>query len=694
MTEPMGVESDPRDVANAIAQDAPEPILAFDSALRCQFANIAAARHFGTSAADLQDLDIHAVFARADLASDIARGASEALGGAMSCLRCWGSDADDMRTCYDLTIAPLQIDGHISGATVHIHDVTAQVKAEERARLAVIMFEHTTEGLMIFGADHRIRLVNPAFTLHTGYQASEAIGNTADQFVAVSSNDTPYADAWHALQYDTTWEGEIIYRRRDGRLLATWQTIVRVGDAEGDSSLYLAVFTDLTERQRYEQQLERLVYYDVLTSMPNRALLADRTAQAIARAERFGYHLALLFVDLDRFKVVNDTLGNNAGDQLLREVANRITAAAAPGDTASRYGADQFVLLLPEIDTPDQAATLARQLLDGLSQPHPVNEQTLTITASIGIAVFPEDGEERETLLHHAETAMQAAKRAGRNTFRFFTHDMNQRSAEYLLLESYLRHGLANDEFVLYYQPQIDLHTHEIVGFEALMRWQHPELGMVQPNRFIPAAEESGLIVPMGQWALEQACRQNKAWQRVGLIHAPVAVNVSGLQFAEALDEVIAAALEAAELAPEWLEVEVTESTLMGNVHEAIHTLNTLKQMGVRLAIDDFGTGYSSLAYLKRFPLDKLKVDRSFITDILVDSDDAAIASAVISLAKNLRLKVIAEGVETQEQVDFLNTLGCDEFQGFLVAPALAAAAVPAFLDRYNAALAHQRGDA
>jgi len=681
----MAVESDPRNVAGAVAQDAPEPILAFDRELRCQFVNRAAACHFGSTSADLQGLRVEAIFASVESCHEVVDSVAAALGGAATSLRCWGSDADSMRTCYDLVIAPLNVEGSITGATIHIRDVTQQVKAEERARLAVIMFEHTTEGLMIFGADHRIRLVNPAFTLHTGYQASEAIGNTADLFVAAGSDTAPYTDAWQALEYDTTWEGEIIYRRRDGRLLATWQTIVRVGDAGGDTSLYLAVFTDLTERQRYEQQLERLVYYDVLTGMPNRALLADRTAQAIARAERFGYHLALLFVDLDRFKVVNDTLGNNAGDQLLREVANRITTVASPGDTASRYGADQFVLLLPEIDTPDQAATLARQLLTQLSRPHPVNEQTLTITASVGISVYPEDGEERETLLHHAETAMQAAKRAGRNTFRFFTQDMNQRSAEYLLLESYLRHGLANDEFLLYYQPQIDLKTREIIGFEALMRWEHPELGMVQPNRFIPAAEESGLIVPMGQWALQEACRQNKAWQRLGLISVPVAVNVSGLQFAEALDEVIADALEAADLAPEWLEVEVTESTLMGSVHEAIHILNTLKQMGVRLAIDDFGTGYSSLSYLKRFPLDKLKVDRSFITDILIDSDDAAIASAVISLAKNLRLKVIAEGVETQQQVDFLNTLGCDEFQGFLVSPALPAAAIPAFLDRYKA---------
>jgi diguanylate cyclase (GGDEF)-like protein/PAS domain S-box-containing protein len=673
-------------LADATLRQSYDPVLVFDAQLVCNFANTAACEHLHADDDLLIGQHASAIFDASRCSHDIVPAMEQSLGGATSQFRGWHASNELGKRYFDLRITPLLRDGHIVGSIFTARDTTEQAIAEERARLAVIMFEHTTEGLIVLGADRRVRMVNPAFSQLTGYDAGGVVGESPDHFVSWRGEATnPYDDIWHALDYGHTWEGEVVYRRADGRLLPTWQIVVRVQDASNQIDLYLAVFTDLTERQRYEQQLERLVYYDVLTGMPNRALLADRAAQAIARAERYGTRMALLFIDLDRFKVINDTLGSNIGDQLLRGVAQRILAQASPGETASRYGADQFVLLLPEIDSPDQAATLARRLLDNLATPHALAEQTYTVTASIGIAVYPEDGEERETLVHHAETGMQAAKKAGRNAFRFFTQDMNQRSAEYLLLENYLRQGLVRNEFLLYYQPQIDIHTRTIIGFEALMRWRHPDLGLVPPNRFIPAAEESGLIVPMGQWALHEACRQNKAWQDAGLIEVPVSVNVSALQFAEALDQVTASSLQSAGLDAEWLELEVTESTLMESVNDAIHTLNTLKQMGVRLSIDDFGTGYSSLSYLKRFPLDKLKVDRSFVIDILTDPDDAAIAGAVISLAKNLRLRVIAEGVETAEQLAFLEQLGCDEMQGYLVAPALPADDIPGFIAQFHA---------
>jgi diguanylate cyclase (GGDEF)-like protein/PAS domain S-box-containing protein len=663
-----------------------DPLLVFDRTLACRFANVAASLLFGVNRDDLVGRPASQLFPPEF--ADIAESRLDAaLTGQTWQDRILRDYAHEGARWLDARVEPcLDESGHIIGAIYSARDVTVQVAIEERARMAGIMFDHTTEGVMMLNGERAIQLVNPAFTTLTGYTASEAKGEWPREFVASSGGvDDPYEAAWEALTYENTWQGEIVYRRRDGRVLPTWQTVVKVCDVQENEDVYMVVFTDLTERQRYEQQLERLVYYDLLTGLPNRALLSDRAAQAIARAERLGTHLALLFVDLDRFKVINDTLGNYAGDQVLRSASRRLQETDLPECTVSRYGADQFVVLIPEVDSPDQAATLARRLLEALGKPYDHADQPLTITASVGIAIYPDDGEERETLLHHAETAMQAAKKAGRNAFRFFTQDMNQRSTDYLLLESYLRQGLANKEFLLYYQPQIDMHSGEVIGFEALMRWNQPDLGLVPPNRFIPTAEETGLIVAMGQWALHEACRQNKAWQAAGLITVPVAVNVSALQFAEALEDVTAGALSAAGLAPEWLELEVTESTLMGDINIAINTLSKLKAMGVRLSIDDFGTGYSSLAYLKRFPLDKLKVDRSFVIDILDDADDAAIAGAVVSMAKNLRLKVIAEGVETQGQRDFLATLGCDEMQGYLVAPPLPPDEVPDFLAKWRA---------
>lgn len=660
-------------------------MLVYDKALVCRFANRSAVRLTGVAREHLEGQHASLLYPP-EYSERLCQLLEAALAGQSWQDRVWRDLPHAGRRCFDSLIEPcVDADGHVVGALHSARDVTALMASEEKARLVGIMFEHTNEGMVMLDGQQRIQLANPAFSALIGYGIREVMGEAPAQFASGSSEaPDPYDDVWHALEYERVWQGEIVCRHRDGRLLPTWQTVVRIHDEASDGDVYLIVLADLTERQRYEQQLERLAYYDLLTGLPNRALLSDRAAQAIARAERVGHRLALLFVDLDRFKVVNDTLGSHIGDQLLRTVGQRIQKVDLLQGTASRYGADQFAILLPEVDTPDQAAVLSRRLLDSLALPHTANEQQLTLTASIGIAVYPDDGADRETLLKHAETAMQAAKKAGRNTFRFFTQDMNQRGAEYLQLEHALRQGLARSEFLLYYQPQIDMRTQAVIGFEALMRWRHPDLGMVPPNRFIPTAEESGLILPMGQWALHEASRQNKAWQDAGLITVPVAVNVSGVQFAEALDEVTATALSTAGLAPEWLELEVTESTLMTDVSAAIDTLAKLKAMGVRLAIDDFGTGYSSLAYLKRFPLDKLKVDRSFVIDILNDADDAAIAGAVVSLAKSLRLKVIAEGVETDGQLAFLAKLGCDEMQGFLVAPPLPAEQVPAFLAQWG----------
>lgn len=682
----MLVNAESKNLLDALLRRTQEPVLVFDDTLHCRFVNQAAYDYVGSRADSVIGYHADSIFANDYADSEMANTMLNALGGASATIRQQRQSTTDGECCYDIKIEPIcESSGQVVGVAYIAHDVTHQMRIEERARLAMLMFEHITEGLIVLSADQRISAVNPAFTALTGYESSEVLNEMPSYLVP---NDPtvrdPYPDIWQSLEYEHAWQGEVIYRRRDGRILPTWQTVVRIRDEAGAVLHYLALFNDLTERQRYEQQMERLVYYDVLTSLPNRALLSDRITQAMARAERLGDYVGILFVDLDRFKAINDTLGNAQGDTLLRTVASRLRQHTTTDMTVSRYGADQFVVLFPELQSPDQAATLADRLLAEIALPHAVGTQGLTITASIGLAVYPDDGEEKETLIQHAESAMQAAKRGGRNTFRFFTQDMNQRSAEFLLLDNHLRQALKQNELLLYYQPQIDLKTREVIGMEALMRWRHPDLGLVPPNRFIPAAEESGLIVPIGAWALQEACRQNKAWQDAGLLTAPVAVNVSARQFAEGLDTVAASALASTGLDPEWLELEVTESTLMDDVNEAIHTLNRLKGMGIRLSIDDFGTGYSSLSYLKRFPLHKLKVDRSFVIDILNHHDDGAIAGAVVSLAKNLRLKVIAEGVETVGQLDFLDQLGCDEMQGYLVSPPLPPDEIPAFLAKWR----------
>jgi diguanylate cyclase (GGDEF)-like protein len=418
--------------------------------------------------------------------------------------------------------------------------------------------------------------------------------------------------------------------------------------------------------QRANDELQRIALHDPLTKLPNRVLLEDRIEQAIAHAERSKVNCAVLFVDLDRFKVVNDSLGHFVGDELLRGVASRLHGLVRGEDTVSRMGGDEFVLLLREVEGTPEALDVASKALAALREPFRVHQQELYVTPSIGIAVYPEHGNTAQMLITRADAAMYNVKKGGRNDARVFATEMSTFFPERLMLENDLRRALERQEFELHYQPKVELADGSVVGMEALVRWRHPRKGLVPPDQFIPLAEESGLIVPIGRWVIEEACRQNKAWQDAGLPHLRVAVNISGLQFRQKdLLESIGYALEASGLAPECLEVEITESVVMQNASDAIVTLERLSSMGVHVSIDDFGTGYSSLSYLKRFPIDKLKIDRSFIRDVSSDMEDAAIVRATIGLAHNLRLRVVAEGVETAEQLQFLRALGCDEYQGY-----------------------------
>jgi len=420
------------------------------------------------------------------------------------------------------------------------------------------------------------------------------------------------------------------------------------------------------EKSRDQESLATLAYYDVLTGLPNRALLQDRLHQAMIEADRHGRLVALLFMDLDRFKNINDTLGHEMGDVLLKKVAKRLEGCVRPGDTVARPGGDEFIVVLAGVAHVDDVSRVAQKIIDAFSLPFEIGGRELYVTCSIGVTLYPFDDRDVETLHRNADAAMYHAKEEGRNNFQFYSAEMNAQSFQRLTLENALRRALERDELRLYHQPQVDLDSGRIVGVEALIRWQHPELGLVSPADFIPLAEETGLIVPIGEWVLRQACAQARAWQKAGLPPVRVAVNLSARQFRQhGLYEVITAALQHAGLAPEWLEVELTESLVMHDVNRTIDVLRGLKKMGVSVAVDDFGTGYSSLSYLRRLPIDAIKIDRAFIEHIPDNSDAAAITTAIIALARSLQLKTVAEGVETEAQADFLRRHGCNAMQGF-----------------------------
>ena len=467
-------------------------------------------------------------------------------------------------------------------------------------------------------------------------------------------------------------EGAITTREREIRTAATTQgtsddriSMLRQANAQ----LVIATIDahKLAEQvQTAKIELDHLAHHDVLTGLPNRTLLYDRLAQAITQARRSGKQLAVMFMDLDRFKHINDSLGHTVGDQLLQSMSRRLLGCVRQSDTISRLGGDEFVALLPDIDHPEDAALSAQKMLIAIALPHLINQHDLHIGASIGISIYPEDGLDAETLIKHADTAMFHAKDNGRNTYAFFEQEMTARAIARQSIEASLRLALERQEFVLHYQPKINLLSGTIVGIETLVRWQHPQRGLLEPAQFVPIAEDSGLILPLGRWVLREACLQTRAWQDAGLPPITVAVNTSAPEFrAGDFLEYLRATLEESRLEPRYLELELTESILMRDAASADSVLHALADLGVKLAVDDFGTGYSSLSYLQQFPINTLKIDQSFVSRITRNPDDAAIVSAVINMAKALRLRVIAEGVETAEQAAFLLAQHCDEGQGY-----------------------------
>jgi diguanylate cyclase (GGDEF)-like protein/PAS domain S-box-containing protein len=561
------------------------------------------------------------------------------------------------------------------------NDVTEKMLAEEQLRLAARALENTAEGVMIFSEQRRIIFVNRAFTRITGYSFAEAMGQNAD-FLRSTEDDAGFDErVWSQIRDTGSWQGEVSRRRKDGAIYPEWRSISAVRDAAGNTTHFVAVFSDISQANEAKERLQFLAHHDALTGLPNRVLFKERVQEALNRANRHGRPVGVLFIDLDRFKDINDSLGHAMGDQLLQAVTTRLKACVRATDIVARLGGDEFTVLVEDLGDSQHAARVAEKVRAALADAFVLGGQQAFVSASIGVTCYPQDGSDAETLLKNADAAMYRAKESGRDNFQFFSAEMNARALDRLVMTNSLRAALERDEFRLHYQPIFDLASGRLNAVEALVRWQHPKEGLVPPGRFIPIAEETGLIAPLGEWVLRTACARMKAWIDAGIAPRRMAVNLSARQFKQKdLTQRIAAILQETGLAPQFLELELTESMVMADPAEAEKVLHQLHDSGITLAIDDFGTGYSSLSYLKRFPIDFLKIDRSFVRDIPQNTDDVAIARSIIALAKGLDLRVIAEGVETQEQRTFLDMEGCEEAQGYLLGKPAAADAIERML--------------
>ncbi|HJW55838.1 MAG TPA: EAL domain-containing protein [Burkholderiaceae bacterium] len=563
-----------------------------------------------------------------------------------------------------------------------VEDVTQRHLTEERLRQAATVFESTQDGVMIVDLDTRLVAVNKAFTDISGYTEAEAIGEKPG--IQYSGRHGPefYQAMWASLLNTGQWQGEIWNRRKNGEVYPAWMTISTVRGEHDRPTHYVGVFSDISQIKRSEEQLTHLAHYDPLTDLPNRLLIQSRLEHALDRAGRCGRRAAVLFIDLDRFKTVNDSLGHIVGDRLLVDVARRLHERVRAEDTLGRFGGDEFLLLLEPIGAPEEAAVVARDLLAALETPFQLAGGSETyLGASIGISIFPEDGITATNLLRDADAAMYQAKEQGRNRFCFYTADMNMNAMVQLELEAALRRALERDEFVLHFQPKVDLRTGMVTGAEALIRWQRDGKDLEAPGRFIPLLEKNGLIVPIGTWVIDAACRQLRRWRDAGWPDLRLAVNVSGRQLNSGnLAAIVAQALARHDVPAARLELELTESILMEHPEQTISILRELKRIGVKLSLDDFGTGYSSFAYLSRFPIDSLKIDQSFVRNIVTEPEMAMIAVSIIDLAHRMRLKVVAEGVETEAQLDYLRMRNCDEMQGYYFARPMPAEALHTLL--------------
>jgi diguanylate cyclase (GGDEF)-like protein/PAS domain S-box-containing protein len=570
--------------------------------------------------------------------------------------------------------------GTMIQATGVAADITSRKHAEQELRLSAQAFESIADGIIVTDATRHIVSVNKSYTTITGFEPEELIGKRPRVFQSGRHDTAFYDEMWERIHSRGHWRGEMWSKRSDGEVFPEMVSISAVKDTAGRTTHYVGVCTDISEVKRYEAELEHQARHDALTELPNRLLFEERFGTALRQAQRGGATMAVLFIDVDKFKDVNDSLGHAAGDLLLVEWTRRLSAMMRKSDTVARFGGDEFAVLLEGVTRGD-VEVIARKILEAMAAPFHISGHDLFVSASIGISLFPDDGKDTATLLKNADTALYQAKMDGRANFRFFSADMHARALETLVMTNALRAALERDELEVCYQPCVALASGRIESAEALVRWQHPELGMLLPGRFIPLAEATGLIETLGERVLQIACKQMRHWHDRGLPLSRIAVNLSARQFRlPDLTHRIAAVLAEAGLRGDQLELEVTESTMMQDPETATGVLTKLKSMGVRIAVDDFGTGYSSLSYLKSLPIDFLKIDRSFVSGVPAAADDVAIIRAIIAMAKSLGHRLIAEGVETEEQRAFLEEQGCDEAQGWLFSKALPGADMTALL--------------
>jgi diguanylate cyclase (GGDEF)-like protein/PAS domain S-box-containing protein len=545
---------------------------------------------------------------------------------------------------------------------------------EPDAGLAILgrFFMQSEEAMLLADAASKILMVNPGFTRLTGFSSDEVVGKTPAMLASGRFAHADYTAIWASLEARDAWEGEIWDKGKDGTVFPKWLKLSALRNAAGTVTHYVANYTDITERREVADRLAYMAFHDPLTHLPNRLAFESQLELALKTCQRDGRQVAVMLIDLDRFKTVNDTLGHHVGDDLLKSVAVRLRESVRASDIVARLGGDEFVVVLPDIESALMAASVAGKVQRNLEGSHQVGEHVLYATPSIGISIFPSDGRDGDLLLRNADAAMYHAKSAGRNNYQFYAARMNEAAGERLQLENDLRLAVAGiapgvSQFALHFQPQVHLGSGRVVGLESLVRWHHPTRGLIPPALFIPVAEDTGLIQPLGDWIFWETCRHVRELKQQGVTGVRVAVNISAQQLRhESMPLMVQGALDCYELSPADLELEITESVAMQNPEVTLSILNQLSGMGIVLAIDDFGTGYSSLAYLKHLPIQRLKLDRSFVKDIETDVNDAAICSATVALGHNLGLELVAEGVETDEQRAFLARLGCDVLQGFL----------------------------
>ncbi|MCX7066407.1 MAG: EAL domain-containing protein [Methylococcales bacterium] len=571
-------------------------------------------------------------------------------------------------------------------------DISYLKAMEAELLLAANIFEEGDEAIMIASPAQIILKVNKAFTKITGYSVDEAVGQKTSLLKSGKQNAAFYLQLWETLKITHYWQGELWNKRKNGEIYPQWLSIFEKCNAQHEIEHYIAVFSDITDRKTAETRIHFMAHYDALTGLANRVQLHEQINEAIEQSLDKNDSFAVMMLDLDNFKVINDSLGHSIGDELLKEVARRLLECTRIEDTVARLGGDEFVILLHDLghyknEAADNVAQVAEKVLHCLAQPITINNHHLHITTSIGIAINT-DADTATHLIKYADNALYSAKSLGRNNYQFYSTEMNETANFRLTVENELRYALEHSQLELYYQPQVDIKTNRISSAEALLRWHHPQKGMISPAIFIPIAEKTGLIVLIGTWVMRTACLQIAEWNKLQLTH-PIdylAVNVSARQFIQQnFVELVINMINDTGINANQLEIELTEGVLIYDVDDTLKKLQTLKELGVRIAIDDFGTGYSSLSYLKRFPLNVLKIDKSFIDTVVTDTSDAVIVQTIIMLAKGLEISVIAEGVESEQQLEFLRLRECDAFQGYFCSPPVPNAAFLALLDRAKA---------